>query len=96
MPKLTKADVTNIANLARLKLSPAETEAMQEQLSAILDYAEAIQSLNTDDVPPTTSAVPRFNVLRADEAHVTLSTEEALSNAPDAADHSFRVKPILP
>ncbi len=95
MPKLTQADVSNIANLARLKLSPAETEAMQIQLSAILDYAEAIQSLNTDDIPPTTSAVPRFNVLRTDTAQPSLSTETALSNAPDTAEHSFRVKPIL-
>lgn len=96
MPKLTQADVTHIADLARLKLSPAETNAMQAQLSAILDYAEAIQSLNTDDVPPTTSAVPRFNSLRTDEAKPSLSNSDALSNAPDAADSSFRVKPILP
>jgi aspartyl-tRNA(Asn)/glutamyl-tRNA(Gln) amidotransferase subunit C len=64
-------------------------------LSAILDYVEALQALDTDDVPPTTSAVPLDNVMRADEVRPSLPVEDALANAPDHADDSFRVKPIL-
>ncbi len=96
MPKLSKTEVENIAQLARLKLTPDEIALFQEQLSAILDYAEAIQQLDTTDIPPTTSAIPLTNVMRPDEQRNGLSTAEALANAPDTAENSFRVKPILP
>ncbi len=96
MTTLSKSDVENIAHLARLKLTDAETELFQEQLSAILLYAEAIQQPDTTDIPPTTSAIPRHTVMRADEPADGLSTAEALANAPDTAEDSFRVKPILP
>lgn len=96
MSKLSKAEVENIAQLARLKLTPEETALFQEQLSAILDYAEAVRQLDTTDIPPTTSAIPLVNVMRPDEQHTGLSTAEALANAPDTTDNSFRVKPILP
>ncbi len=96
MTKLHKSDVEHIAQLARLKLTEAETALFQEQLSAILDYAAAVQQLDTDDVPPTTSAIPLTNVMRPDESHAGLATAEALANAPDSANDSFRVKSILP
>lgn len=96
MTTLSKSDVENIAHLARLKLTDAETALFQEQLSAILLYAEAIQQLDTTDIPPTTSAIPQHTVMREDAPAPGLSTAKALANAPDTAEDSFRVKPILP
>jgi aspartyl-tRNA(Asn)/glutamyl-tRNA(Gln) amidotransferase subunit C len=95
MTKLSLQEVEEIAKLARLALSDEEKRMFQDQLSAILDYVEALQALDTDDVPPTTSAVPLDNVMRADEVRPSLPVEDALANAPDHADDSFRVKPIL-
>jgi len=96
MPQLSLADVENIAQLARLTLTDDEKSLFQEQLSAILGYVEKLNTLDTRDVPPTTSALPLDNVMRPDEARPGLPTEDALQNAPDAAEDSFRVKPILP
>lgn len=95
MTKLTLAEVENIANLARLNLTDDEKQMFQDQLSAILDYAEMLQQLDTDGVPPTTSALPLDNVMRPDEALPSLPTDDALANGPDTADGSFRVKPVL-
>lgn len=95
MSQLSRADVEYIAYLARLELSEAEKAVFQEQLSAILEYAEKIQVLDTADVPPTTSALPLSNVMRADEIQPGLSIEAALTNAPAAEENSFRVKPVL-
>ena len=41
------------------KLSPKELKKFQKQLSAILDYAEMLQQVDTTGVPPTASAIPR-------------------------------------
>ncbi len=95
MPKLSLLEVENIANLARLALTDEEKAMLQDQLSSILDYVEALQTLETGDVSPTTSALPLSNVMRADEIKPTLPVAEALANAPAVEDDQFRVKPIL-
>ncbi len=102
MPKLSLEEVEHIAVLARLGLSSAEKEMFRDQLSAILDYAEKLNRLDTTGVPPTTSALPLSNVMRPDEVTPSLSTDDALANAPDAERaassgeaNQFRVQAIL-
>jgi aspartyl-tRNA(Asn)/glutamyl-tRNA(Gln) amidotransferase subunit C len=92
---LTIAEVNHIAELARLELSEAETAHFREQLSAILDYVARLQSLNTANIPPTSSVLPARSVLREDEPRPGLSLEELLLNAPDVESDQFRVPPVL-
>jgi aspartyl-tRNA(Asn)/glutamyl-tRNA(Gln) amidotransferase subunit C len=95
MAKLSLAEVETIAELAKLTLTEAEKATFQEQLSAILDYAEILQQVDTAGIPPTASALPLSNVMRADEITLSLSNEEALFNAPEAEDGSFKVRAVL-
>jgi aspartyl-tRNA(Asn)/glutamyl-tRNA(Gln) amidotransferase subunit C len=95
MAKLSFTEVETIAELAKLTLTAAEKAMFQEQLSAILDYAERLQQVDTTGIPPTASALPLKNVMRADEVGLSLSTEEALFNAPEAEDDSFKVQAVL-
>ncbi len=93
--KLSLAEVETIAELAKLTLSDDEKRMFQEQLSAILDYAEMLQQVDTTGIPPTASAIPLKNVMRPDEVILSLPTEEALLNAPAADQDSFKVKAVL-
>ena len=68
---------------------------MQGELDHILEYAERIQALDLDDVPPTSHALVLENVLRADEVTPSLSQEEALVNAPEKEDGRFKVPRII-
>jgi aspartyl-tRNA(Asn)/glutamyl-tRNA(Gln) amidotransferase subunit C len=95
MSKLSLEEVEHIAELARLGLSDDEKEMFRHQLSAILDYAEMLNRLDTAGVPPTTSALPLSNVMRSDLVTPCLASEDALANAPDAEDHQVRVRAIL-
>jgi aspartyl-tRNA(Asn)/glutamyl-tRNA(Gln) amidotransferase subunit C len=104
MPKLSLEEVEHIAELARLSLSSAEKEMFCDQLSAILDYADMLNRLDTTGVSPTASALPLpahlaqaqvSNVLRRDEVRPSIPTQDALSNAPDAEASQFRVRAIL-
>jgi aspartyl-tRNA(Asn)/glutamyl-tRNA(Gln) amidotransferase subunit C len=92
---ISREEVMTIAELAKLTLSEKEINTLQEQLSDILDYAQMLQSIDTGDIPPTTSAIPLSNVMRDDVTHLSLENEAALANAPDADDRSFRVKAVL-
>lgn len=93
--KLTPEVVRHVAELARLALSEEEVQRYTEQLSAILDYAERIQAVDTSQVPPTPYVAPLVNVLREDEPASSLPVEEALANAPDREDGFFRVRAIF-
>jgi aspartyl-tRNA(Asn)/glutamyl-tRNA(Gln) amidotransferase subunit C len=92
---LSRKDVEKIASLARLELSEDEKILYQEQLSAILAYAERLNELDLQDVPPTASAVPLKNVLREDEIRPSLALEDTLFNAPDADQDQFRIQPVF-
>lgn len=93
--KLDRAMVEHIAELAKLQLTDEEIERYAEQLSDILAYAERLQALDTDDIPPTASVLPLRNVLRPDAIAPSLPRDEALANAADTADGQFRVEAVL-
>ena len=56
--KLSRAEVQRIAELAKLGLTEEEKEKYREQLSAILEYAEMLQQLDTEAIPPTATVLP--------------------------------------
>ena len=95
MAKLSLEEVDTIAELAKLSLTDEEKRTFQEQLSAILDYAEILQQVDTSGIPPTASALSLKNVLRPDEVTLSLSNEDALFNAPYVDEASFRVRSVL-
>ena len=92
---IDRAAVDHIARLARLDLSDAERSRMQGELAQILGHAERIQSLDLDDVEPTSHSIPLSNVTRPDEVRPSLSQDEALQNAPEKEDGRFKVPRII-
>lgn len=90
-----RIDIEHVARLARLDLTGEEKERLAAQLGAILDHAAKVGEVATADVPPTASAIPRANVFRPDEPRPSLSAEDALANAPAAADERFLVPRIV-
>jgi aspartyl-tRNA(Asn)/glutamyl-tRNA(Gln) amidotransferase subunit C len=92
---ITNKDVEHVANLARLELSETDKVTFTEQLNAILKYAEQLNELNTDNVEPTSHAMPLSNVMRDDKARESLPLETVLLNAPDEEEGQFKVPAVL-
>jgi aspartyl-tRNA(Asn)/glutamyl-tRNA(Gln) amidotransferase subunit C len=88
-------DVEKIALLARLDLTESEKALYQEQLSAILDYAQRLNQLDITGVSPTASAVDLRNVMREDVVEPGLSLEDTLFNALDEALDQFKIQAVL-
>lgn len=93
--RLTLDEVRHVAELAKLRLTDDEVAQYAEQLSAILAYAERLQSVDTSNVPPTPYVLPLENVMRDDDSAPGLTNEQALANAPDSADGFFRVRAVF-
>jgi len=92
---LTLSEVQHIANLARLELSEEEIARYREQLSAILDYAARLQSVETSQTPALVSASADHLPLREDKVRPGLEIQAALRNAPQSEECQFRVPPVL-
>ena len=88
-------DVAHVARLARLALTDAELETMGEQLNAILAHIDALKTVDTAGIEPTSHAVPQFNVMHDDEPRPCFPPEEMLANAPDRSGDFFRVPRII-
>jgi aspartyl-tRNA(Asn)/glutamyl-tRNA(Gln) amidotransferase subunit C len=92
---LTLDEVRHIARLARLRLTAVEERRYADQLSAILDYAERLKSVDTSGVPPTAGVQDLEAPLRPDTPRPGLARERALANAPASSDGMFLVPPVL-
>ncbi len=92
---ITREEVLNVAELAKLDLSEDEVTAYVEQLSSILDYFNQLNTIDTSNVPPTASVLPLQNVLRTDEPATPLPPEAVTANASEAEANQFRVSAVL-
>ncbi len=95
MSEITPEVVTHLASLARIALTEEQVEHLTGQLDAIADAVAKVREVATADVPATSHPIPLANVARADVPGVTLTQEQALSGAPEAADGRFVVSAIL-
>lgn len=96
MAKLTRDDILKLAKLSRLKLSDDEIERFEVELSAILEYVDQLQSIDTDKVQATSQVTGLENVTRADEVRDYGATPtDLLQNSPDQTDNFIKVKKIL-
>jgi aspartyl-tRNA(Asn)/glutamyl-tRNA(Gln) amidotransferase subunit C len=81
--------------LARLQLSPAETDALTRELGQIVQYVELLSELSTEDIQPMAHALDLSNVLAEDELQASLDREQALANAPKRDEQCYRVPAVL-
>ena len=88
-------DIAKIAGLARIDLTEEQLERYGKQLGDILEHAERVQVVATQDVPAMSHPLPMTNAFRRDEVTPSLDRGEILEQAPDAVDEYFRVPRIL-
>ncbi len=93
--KLSASQVRHVAALARLELSDAEVESLGEDLSAILDYVEKLNELDTSDIEPTSHVVAMETPFREDRVTNPQEPERTLANAPKRENGHFVVPSII-
>jgi aspartyl-tRNA(Asn)/glutamyl-tRNA(Gln) amidotransferase subunit C len=91
---ISREEVEQVAQMARLYLSEDELTAIRSALSQTIEYAKEIVALDLTGVEPTVSTADLKNVLREDVPVASLSNEEAVGNAPDVERGQFVVPQI--
>jgi aspartyl-tRNA(Asn)/glutamyl-tRNA(Gln) amidotransferase subunit C len=95
MSAITRDEVAHLARLSRLALTDDELGHFAEQLDVIIGAVARVAEVASDDIPPSSHALPLTNVFRPDEVRPSLTPREALSGAPAVEDGRFRVPRIL-
>ena len=96
--KLSETQVRYVAELAHLELSQAEVARMAHELSAILEYVEKLNAIDTTAVEPMAQVLydaEETATLRADVPGATLDNATALANAPLAGAGHFKVPKVI-
>ncbi len=78
-----------------MELTEDEVAEFTGQLSAILNYMEKMNELDTTNVEPLAHCLPVSNVFRDDRTRESLGTERTLANAPQRDREFFKVPKIL-
>ena len=86
-------NVTRIAELARIAVTPEETALYQSQLEHILGYIDKLKEVDVEGIRPEES-LP-LGPLRADEARPGIGQEAVMANAPDSANGQIRVPKVV-
>jgi aspartyl-tRNA(Asn)/glutamyl-tRNA(Gln) amidotransferase subunit C len=92
---VNKKEVEVIAELARLRLNENEIDYYTAQLNQILEYVDKLNELNIESVEPLHHPVEGKNALREDVRRESVSTAEALKNAPDKDENFFKVPKVI-
>jgi aspartyl-tRNA(Asn)/glutamyl-tRNA(Gln) amidotransferase subunit C len=93
--KINRELLDKIAHLARLEFEEKDAEKMMQDMSAIVEWVEKLEEVNTDGVEPLTTMSHEVNALRDDEVKEHLSHDRALLHAPKKDDDYFRVPKVL-
>lgn len=92
---IDKDTVDKVAHLARLELSPEETDTMINDMNRILGFMDKLNEVDTTGVEPLIYMTSEVNVFREDVVKQEITHQEALQNAPKHDDKYFLVSKVI-
>ena len=93
--KIDEQMIDRISRLAYLAFREEEKEKIRQDLEQILTFVEKLKELDTENVEPLVYLSDKSDVLREDSMTTSISTEEALMNAPQISGRFFRVPKVI-
>ena len=93
--KIDDKTLDKIASLAKLEIADSEREQLKSDMTAILDWVEKLNELDTDKTTEITQMTSEINRLRDDEQVRNLSNQQAMQNASEKSDGFFVVPKVI-
>ena len=90
-----QATVRRIARLARIKVTEEEARTLEGELSAILQWVEQLEEVDTDGVEPMTSVIDVDMKKRHDVVTDGGIPDDIVRNAPQRDDNFFVVPKVV-
>ncbi len=93
--KISDDLVQHIAHLSRLEFEGDDLNQIKGDMSKIIGFMDKLSELDTENVDPLIFMTEKVNVLREDLSERTLTSEDALRNAPKKDSDYFRISKVL-
>jgi aspartyl-tRNA(Asn)/glutamyl-tRNA(Gln) amidotransferase subunit C len=88
-------DVKKVAQLSQLAITDQEAKLFEEQMTAILQYFNELEAVDTEGVMPLVTPTDMVPVWREDQAKLWPDRDLALDQAPERMGHLFKVPPVV-
>ena len=95
MSRITRDQVSKVAELAKLKLNNEQLDNHARQIEKILEYINQLEKIDTTNVPCTTRAIEVINNFRSDANVKYENRDEILNLAPSREEDFFKVPKIM-
>ena len=92
---VSKEEILHIAKLADLKINENEIDEYAKNLEDILNFAQIINSVDTENVKESIGTLNNVNVFRKDEVKEFEDKEALLQNAPEQENSMFRIPKVI-
>jgi aspartyl-tRNA(Asn)/glutamyl-tRNA(Gln) amidotransferase subunit C len=92
---ISKEEIIHIAKLASLNLSDEEIDRYTNDMQEILEFANTVNEVSTENISETIGTNGIYNVFRKDEIKQSISKEELLKNAPSQDEGMFRIPKVI-
>ena len=92
---ISKEEILHIAELADLNIKEEEVNDDAKNLQDILEFAEIINNVNTENVKESVGTLEISNVFRKDEIKEFEDKESLLQNAPEKENNMFKIPKVI-
>ena len=93
--QVEKEEILHIAKLACLNIKEEEIEEYRKNLQDILEFANVVNSVDTENISETIGSTSNVNVFREDEIKEFKENELLLQNAPEQEDNMFNIPKVI-
>lgn len=93
--EISDEEILHIVKLARLKLDNEELPEYKKNLKEILNFANVVNSVDTDNIGETIGVNENYNRFREDVVKNQEMREKLLQNAPSQDEGMFRIPKVI-
>jgi aspartyl-tRNA(Asn)/glutamyl-tRNA(Gln) amidotransferase subunit C len=93
--QVEKEEVLHIAKLACLDIKEEEIEEYRKNLQDILNFANIVNGVNTENIGETIGSTSNVNVFREDKIKEFEDEDLLLQNAPEKQNNMFNIPKVI-
>ncbi|MGN1310264.1 MAG: Asp-tRNA(Asn)/Glu-tRNA(Gln) amidotransferase subunit GatC [Clostridia bacterium] len=93
--EIKKEEIMHIAKLASLKIKDEEIEEYRKNLQDILNFANTINSVDTENIEETNGTSANVNFFREDEVKNFEDENLLMQNAPEKENNMFKIPKVI-
>lgn len=93
--QVEKEEVLHIAKLVCLDIKEEEIEEYRKNLQDILNFANIVNGVNTENIGETIGSTSNVNVFREDKIKEFEDEDLLLQNAPEKQNNMFNIPKVI-